>query len=258
MKKTLKILLSIFFIAIISTSQALAKPYYYDDYARFDKVIRINTYANMLSYYEKWQKIWEMQVSAWDAENFTPRWRFRIQNKHEFMFSKSAGKWMPYWMEFYEWTYWIHALPEDANWNLNTTATIWETAAWWCVRLNKDDAIKLYEWADYNTFVLVDYDKNEYASTENDEKTIRTYYDLINQEKFEEAYNMRLNRAFSLETFTWLNKWYRFEITEIKQVNGWEYLIKTTVYKWETIVNRQRARFFISNWKIVRSYVLKW
>lgn len=257
MKKFLKIIFSLFIITTIFATQTLAKPYYYDDYERFDKVIKINTYANMLSYYEKWKKIWEMAISAGNEENFTPRGRFRITNKNDFMFSKSAGKWMPYWMEFYDWVYWIHALPEDYNGNQNTQATIWETADWWCVRLHKQDAKKLYEWADYNTYVLVDYDKKEYASSEEDEKTIREYYKLINEEKFEEAYNMRLNRWFSLETFISLNKSYRFEINEISQVNWWEYLIKTTVYRWETIINRQKARFFISNWKIVRSYLLK-
>lgn len=253
----LKLILTLGIILFTTATHALAKPYYYDDYQKFDKVIRINTYANMLSYYEKWTKIWEMPISSWDAENFTPRWRFKIQNKHEFMYSKSAGKWMPYWMEFYEWTYWIHSLPENINWKLDTTSTIWETAAWWCVRLDKTNAKQLYEWADFNTMVLIDYDKKEYANSENDETTIRNYYNLINEEKFEDAYNMRLNKWFTLDTFQKINKWYKFNITEIKQVTGWEYLIKIEVKKWETIIKRQKAKFFISNWKIIRSYLIK-
>jgi hypothetical protein len=42
--------------------------------------------------------------------------------------------------------------------------------------------------------VLIDKDKNEYANQKNDEDTIKTYFSLISQEKFEDAYNMRLNR----------------------------------------------------------------
>ncbi|MDR0771645.1 MAG: hypothetical protein LBF15_00835 [Candidatus Peribacteria bacterium] len=54
--KTMKIFLKI--LAILSlflalNSQIYAKAYYYDDYERFNKVIKINTYANKLSYYEK-------------------------------------------------------------------------------------------------------------------------------------------------------------------------------------------------------------
>jgi hypothetical protein len=54
--KIMKIFLKI--LAVISlflalNSQISAKPYYYDDYEKFNKVIKVNTYANKLSYYEK-------------------------------------------------------------------------------------------------------------------------------------------------------------------------------------------------------------
>lgn len=246
---------SLFFSFVFSVS---AKLYYYDDYERFDKVIKINTYANKLSYYEKWEKIWEMSISSWDEENFTPRWRFMIVNKSELMFSKSAGKWMPYWMEFRNWEYWIHALPEDYNWNLDTTSTIWEVAGGWCVRLSKEDAKKLYEWADNWTYVLIDYDKNEYANEISDVETIKKYYSLISQEKFEDAYNIRLNRGFSLEIFIDLNKNYNFEVIDIKQVNGWEYYVTTKIFNKKDIkIWTSEAKFFISDEKIVRSFVIK-
>lgn len=252
-----KIFLSLCLIFCLS-SQVLAKPYYYDDYERFDKVIKINTYANKLSYYEKWEKIWEMAISSGDSENFTPRWRFVIVNKSEKMLSTSAGKWMPYWMEFYDWVYWIHALPEDYKWNLDTTSTIWEVAAGWCVRLAKEDAKKLYEWADTKTYVLIDYDKNEYADTTNDVETIKNYFSFLSQEKREEAYNMRLNRGFSLDTFILLNKWYNFEVIEAKQVDGWEYYITTKIFNKKDIkIWTSESKFFISDGKIVRSFVVK-
>jgi hypothetical protein len=67
---------------------------------------------------------------------------------------------------------------------------------------------------------LIDYDKNEYANEISDVETIKKYYSLISQEKFEDAYNIRLNRGFSLEIFIDLNKNYNFEVIDIKQVNG--------------------------------------
>lgn len=253
MKKFL-LILSIF---LFSFTIVWAKSNYYNEYEHFEKSIRINTYANKLSYYEFSKKIWEFEISSWDAENYTPQWRFRITNKNERMLSKWTNKWMPYWMEFWEWIYWIHALPEDYNWNLDTTSRIWEVAAWWCVRLTKENAEKLYSWVENWTVVLIKNDKTEYADDENDLQTIKTYFDLINQEKFEEAYNMKLNLWYSLEKFISLNKWYRFEITEIKQINWWDFTAKITIYKWDNITNRVTSKFFISNNKIIRSYVLK-
>ncbi|MDR3150984.1 MAG: hypothetical protein LBU14_05415 [Candidatus Peribacteria bacterium] len=46
-------LFSIIIFYLLSFSFVSAKVYYYDDYENFDKVIKINTYANKLSYYEK-------------------------------------------------------------------------------------------------------------------------------------------------------------------------------------------------------------
>jgi hypothetical protein len=41
---------------------------------------------------------------------------------------------------------------------------------------------------------LIDYDKNEYADLSSDTQTIKDYYLLLSQGKFEDAYNLRLNR----------------------------------------------------------------
>lgn len=257
MTKLFKKIISITILFCLTFSIAWAKADYYNDYENFDKTIRINTYANKLTYYEKGVKIWEFAISSGDSENFTPEGRFVIVNKHERMLSKSAGKWMPYWMEFYNWVYWIHALPEDYNGNLDTTSTIWEVAAGGCVRLYKDEAEKLYEWAELWTYVLVKHDKKEFASLEDDIETIHKYYALISEEKYEEAFDMRLNRAYSLDTFIWIYKGYRLEVADITQTDGWEYRVKTTHYKWDTIVGRSTSKFFVSEGKIVRSYVLK-
>jgi hypothetical protein len=52
MKILLKILIALTSFLLLDFGVS-AKLYYYDDYERFDKVIKINTYANILSYYEK-------------------------------------------------------------------------------------------------------------------------------------------------------------------------------------------------------------
>jgi hypothetical protein len=43
---------------------------------------------------------------------------------------------------------------------------------------------------------------------------------LISQEEFEKAYDMRLNRGFSLATFIDINKNYNFEVIKIEQIDG--------------------------------------
>gem|GEM_PF-5921874 len=49
----LKALITFFLLLIYSTTNS----YYYDDYKNYDKVIRVNTFAMKLSYYEKGKKI---------------------------------------------------------------------------------------------------------------------------------------------------------------------------------------------------------
>jgi hypothetical protein len=81
---------------------------------------------------------------------------------------------------------------------------------------------------------------------------------LISQEKFEDAYNMRLNRWFTLETFINLNKWYNFEVIEMQQIDGWEYKVIVKIFDKNDIkIGTSDSKFFISNWKIIRSFVIK-
>ncbi|MDR0771646.1 MAG: hypothetical protein LBF15_00840 [Candidatus Peribacteria bacterium] len=86
--------------------------------------------------------------------------------------------------------------------------------------MTKEDAKKLYTWAETGTYVLIDYNKAEYANIEKDTEVIKNYYKFLSSGKFEDAYNLRLNRAFSLQTLVDLNKNYNYEVIDIKQVDG--------------------------------------
>lgn len=209
-----------------------------------------------LSYYEKWIKIWTMNVSTWDDKHPTPLGRFKISTKSESMLSKSAWKLMPYRMEFLDWVYGIHALPEDYKGNLDTKSTIWTEAAGWCVRLNKEDAKKLYKWAKKWTTVLIAYDKSEYASKD-DEKVIKNYYWFINAWKYKEAYNLKADKRVAFSDFKKIYKWYKVKIISIKKNKDLDFIVKTELYKGDTLIKKSTAVFQISLGRIIKSYIKK-
>jgi hypothetical protein len=250
--KLLKILITFLILLIFSKTFA----YYYDEYKNYDKSIRINTFSMKLSYYEKEKKIWTMDVSTWDDAHPTPLGRFKISTKSKSMLSKSAWKLMPYRMEFLDWIYWIHALPEDYKWNLNTTSTIWSEAAGWCVRLEKKDAKKLYEWAKKWTVVLISFDKAEYVS-EDDFKVIKKYFEYINAWKYKEAYNLKSDKRLGFSEFKKIYKWLNIKIKSIEKNKNLDFIVKTEIYKNNKLIKRWIAVFQVSVWKIIKSYSLK-
>ncbi|MEK7137728.1 MAG: L,D-transpeptidase, partial [Patescibacteria group bacterium] len=174
---------------------------FYAEYMQYPKAIRINTFSERLSYYEFGKKMRTFVVSTGDEGHPTPLGRFRIISKNERMLSKSAGVYMPYWMEFLDGKYGIHALPENAQGELATTAAIGDEAGGGCVRLSKQDAEKLYTWAEPGTVVLTGYDVEEYASPVKDVDVIRKYFRLINASDYAGAYALRANRKIPLEEF---------------------------------------------------------
>ena len=255
MKKILVLLFVVIGFLGISM-QSFWKTWYYNDYTKYAKVIRVNTFANMLSYYEYWKKIGEIPVSAGDKANYTPEWRFRIINKHDFMYSKSAWKFMPFWMEFWKGKYGIHALAEDAAGNLNTSSVIGTTAAGGCVRLEKTNAQTLYNWAEIWTTILIAYDKNEFANPKEDKATITTYYTLLNAGKYQEALLMKAVKPDSLKSFINSYRGLTMTIDSITQVNGWEYMVKLSYAK-EKKISKVKASCSISRGKIVRSFIVR-
>lgn len=252
MKKLLLII-----IVFLWTSLFVNWKYYYDDYQKFDKVIRINTFANKLSYYEKWEKIWQFDVSAGSIQNNTPRWRFVILNKSELMYSKSAWKYMPYRLDFWKWLYWIHWLPQDYSGNINTTASIWNWAEAGCVRLEEQNIKKLYERADLWTVVLVDYDKQEYSNYENDKQVIINYFDYINNWDYQKAFDLRVNMKYWFDTFKNLYNNINININNIENINWWDFRVWYNIYIWDNYIKTWISKFQVSDWTIVRSYIIK-
>jgi len=257
-----KILIIIIFLLL---NTKLYSYYYTDEYKDYDKIIKINTYYEILSYYEKWRKIWEFQISSWDANNQTPTWRFKVLNKSPMMLSKSAWKWMPYWMEFYKWMYGIHWLSLDKN--LKQTKeeneVIWYPEQWWCVRVWKENIKKLYNWADYNTLVLIAYDKKEYEnrqikSNTNWENIIKTYYNFINKKEYKKAFDLKVKKNIVLETFISMYKWIIIKNIKINKKNNIEYEVISDILKdWKTIKSKIKSIFMIKNNKISNSYLIK-
>lgn len=248
MKKLLIFL--ILFFTYISTYG-----YYYDDYKKYDKVIKVNTFSLKLSYYEKGKKIATFDISSWDEKNPTPLGRFKISTKSEKMLSKSAWKYMPYRMEFKDWVYGIHALPEDYKGNLDTKSTIWAEAAWWCVRLEKKNAKKLYTWATKWTYILIAYDKKEYASKD-DINVIKKYFEYINLWKYKEAYNLRTNNNYTFDEFKKIYKWLNVIIKDIKN-NNWDFIVKTEIHNKWILIKKSTSVFQVSTWKIIKSYLVR-
>lgn len=252
----LKFLLIILFLSLPFITSA----YYYDNYQQYDKVIRINTYAEKLSYYEKWIKIWEFKISSWDAQNPTPAWRFRIMNKNPMMWSKTAWKWMPNWMEFYIGTYGIHWLPLDTRFIQHKTEeeAIWIADAGWCVRVWANDINKLYSWADYNTVVLVAYDMNQYTINSNWEKIINNYYKAINNKNYEKALNLKIYKNISLDRFTNIYNWLYIENIRIKKITNSMYIATVDIKRNWIFIARWIKWVFMINWdKILKSYVIR-
>lgn len=125
--------------------------------ASYEKVIVINDVQGRLKAYYHWVQIYDFPVSTGDKNYPTPRWKFRIVNKHPMMQSRINSLWMPNWMEFYWWwQYWIHALPlfPDKTPKYPDSA-VNEKKPWWCARLLPEDAQKLYNWTEKNTKVII-------------------------------------------------------------------------------------------------------
>ncbi|MEF2175643.1 MAG: L,D-transpeptidase [Candidatus Absconditabacteria bacterium] len=250
--------LLLFFIVIISLINfGFGKKYYYDDYEKYDKVIRVNTYANMLTYYEKGNKIGSFSVSAGNFKNPTPNGRFRIVKKHPFMYSKLAKVYMPYWMEFWKGEYGLHGLATDIDGNIVSNTIIGHQGNAGCVRIGDEDIKQLYQWVEIGTYVLIDYNKTEYASVTNDAEIIDKYYDFINNQKYEEAYNLRINRKISLKEFIRINKDIFVQKNKITVKQGGDLLVNYSIYKNGKYLFTKNAIFQVSNGKIIRSYIVE-
>ncbi len=234
---------------------AFWKSDFYRDYENYEKVIRVNTYANKLSYYENWKKIGEISTSVWNYKNYTPIGRFRITNKSKNMYSQTAGKFMPYWMDFRKGKYWIHSFPENKKWDLDSNSRIWVSWAGWCVRLKKQKAKKLYERADIGTTVLIDYDKQQYSNPKKDRQVIKNYFFYINNNKYSKAFELKINSGCWLENFKKIYQNLKIKIQKIRKIYGSDFEVSSNIYYNNILIKRVTSVFQISDWKIKKSYI---
>lgn len=130
-----------------------------EDLYKYKKSIVIDTKIWNLKAYFYWQEIWSFNASVWDNYWPTPKWRFRIVNKHEMMKAQTSWLYMPNWMEF-RWNgiYWIHWFPlfSDMTPKYPNEEEFSQTPLWgWCVRIEKENINLLYNWAELLTTVII-------------------------------------------------------------------------------------------------------
>ncbi len=248
----------ILLVFILFFTFTFANADFYSDYESYPKVIKVNTYYEKLSYYEFWEKVGEFDVSTWDYENQTPTGKFKVMTKNDRMFSKSAWKWMPYWMEFFDWTYGIHWIPETYNWTKTSSEEnmIWKSAAGGCVRVWEENIKKLYDWADYDTVVLISYDKDEYAPKPILWETVlNNYFNYLEQDKYLDAYVLEENHKYSFSRFRKIFNIIEFKLNSIKKVNTSYYNANVDVYfRWTKLLSDKNLVFLVKNWKIYKTY----
>ncbi|MFH1620965.1 MAG: L,D-transpeptidase family protein [Patescibacteria group bacterium] len=85
----------------------------------------------------------------------TPTGEFKILNKLPRAWSKMAGLWMPYWMQFTKSGHGIHELPEWPGGKKEGADHLGIPVSHGCVRLGDCEAKILYDWVDIGTPVTI-------------------------------------------------------------------------------------------------------
>ncbi len=85
----------------------------------------------------------------------TPTGTFHVLSKNPRAWSKSAGLWMPWWMEFTARGNGIHELPEWPGGKKEGANHLGIPVSHGCVRLGVGPAKKLYAWAPIGTKVII-------------------------------------------------------------------------------------------------------
>ena len=167
---------------------------------------------------------------------------------------------MPYWLEFYNWEYWIHWLPLNSNFEKEKSEdeVLWLEDEWWCVRLAQEDIKNLYEWADYWTVVLIAHDLNEYSKWGEWENIINSYFDYINKKDYEKAFNLKKYKRYSYDTFLDIYSDIEIKNIEINKLCLSKFETKVDLYRnWILIKSWVRSVFYTWWWLIVDSFVVK-
>jgi hypothetical protein len=84
----------------------------------------------------------------------TPAGNFSILKKQPKAWSRAAGLWMPYWMQFYGADA-FHELPEWPNGKKEGADHLGRPVSHGCIRLGIGPAKELYDWAEIGTKVII-------------------------------------------------------------------------------------------------------
>lgn len=85
----------------------------------------------------------------------TPIGSFSVLSKTSRAWSRSAGLWMPWWMQFTRRGHGIHELPEWPGGAKEGVSHLGKPVSHGCVRLGMGPAKALYDWAPLDTAVLI-------------------------------------------------------------------------------------------------------
>lgn len=94
-------------------------------------------------------------VSSGKASTPTPVGTFAVMSKYPRAWSRLAGLWMPWWMQFTKQGAGLHELPEWPSGAKEGAAHLGRPVSHGCVRLGVGPAKILYDWAPVGTPVIV-------------------------------------------------------------------------------------------------------
>ena len=95
------------------------------------------------------------KVSTGKRSTPTPTGTFSVKRKIPRAWSRMAGLWMPYWMDFTGRGYGMHELPEWPGGKKEGQNHLGIPVSHGCIRLGVGDAKLLYEWAPVGTPVVI-------------------------------------------------------------------------------------------------------
>jgi lipoprotein-anchoring transpeptidase ErfK/SrfK len=127
-----------------------------------DKYIEVDHSQQHLYVWERGELVYDWEVSG-VIDSYAVLGVFQIGEKSPEAWSDIAEKWMPYWMSYYfdpiqEAWFGIHGLvwwEDNLGVHYESEASIGNKKSGGCIRLNVENAEKLYNWTEPGTYVLI-------------------------------------------------------------------------------------------------------
>ncbi|MFA5021501.1 MAG: tRNA (adenosine(37)-N6)-threonylcarbamoyltransferase complex dimerization subunit type 1 TsaB [Patescibacteria group bacterium] len=124
------------------------------DKVKLEKWLDVNLTAQRLNYYLGPVRLNVFTVSTGKALTPTPVGTFKITAKRPKAWSRLAGLWMPYWMQF-DGANALHELPEWPNGTKEGTNHLGTPVSHGCIRLGIGPAKFIYDWAPVGTKLVI-------------------------------------------------------------------------------------------------------